>query len=310
MGSRSWFRGVAELAGESFVSDDVVGEQQSALDLTLGFKMGGAQHKGLTLGAAWQRNLLMDSTIGDKPSRPTGWVAELTYTSYTPPPPPLPPPPPKMNNDPRASLTVSPKEVYPSWSPKVNKATATCVASDPDGDPLTYSWDSTGGRLTGSGASVTWYPPEEEERGRYQITCRVSDGRGGTAQARDDVALIPDPEHPKGIGKVFFEFDRYDLDAEDMAVLDRVASHLRANRTLRVTVEGHTCFIATEEYNLALGQHRADAIRNYLVEAGINLARIETVSYGESRPWKDNSREVTRRLNRRGEFVFAFRPMM
>ena len=89
-----------------------------------------------------------------------------------------------------------------------------------------------------------------------------------------------------------------------------MAAHLKANPTLKVKVEGHTCYIATEEYNLALGQHRADSIRSYLVGQGLEGSRLDTITYGESRPWQDNSREITRRLNRRGEFVFSFTPIL
>lgn len=323
LGSHRLIRGIVELQGESFLNEDVRAvvpgfgeiEQEEALDMTLGFKIGGAQHGGLTFGAAWQRNLLMDDTdrfSGEK-SRPDGVSAEITYTSYSK-PEPLPPVPidtkVPVNRDPTAKVTVTPKEVYPLHFPKVHEATAVCDASDPDGDPLTYSWSATGGRISGSGMTVTWTPPEGVETGTYEITCRVSDGRGGTAEDTDDVRVIPDPECPFGIGKIFFEFDRYDLDAEDRSMLDKVASHLRNNPGLRVKVEGHCCYIATEEYNLALGQHRANAIRAYLTNQGIEANRVDTVSYGESRPWQDNSREITRRLNRRGEFAFSFQSMM
>ena len=69
--------------------------------------------------------------------------------------------------------------------------------------------------------------------------------------------------------------------------------------TLRVEIEGHTCNIGTAEYNLALGDRRADAVKDYLVSRGVTADRLRTVSYGEERPKYDNAREETRRLNRR-----------
>ena len=69
--------------------------------------------------------------------------------------------------------------------------------------------------------------------------------------------------------------------------------------TLRLTVEGHTCNIGTTEYNLALGERRSAAVRDYLAGRGVNPNRLQAVSYGEERPKHDNSREETRRLNRR-----------
>jgi OmpA-OmpF porin, OOP family len=62
---------------------------------------------------------------------------------------------------------------------------------------------------------------------------------------------------------------------------------------------GHTCNIGTAEYNLALGERRANAVRDYFTSRGVTADRLQTVSYGEEQPKHDNSREETRRLNRR-----------
>ena len=72
---------------------------------------------------------------------------------------------------------------------------------------------------------------------------------------------------------------------------------------LLVTIEGHTCNIGTAEYNLALGDRRANAVRAYLLGRGVTADRLRTVSYGEERPKYDNAREETRRLNRRAALV-------
>jgi outer membrane protein OmpA-like peptidoglycan-associated protein len=81
--------------------------------------------------------------------------------------------------------------------------------------------------------------------------------------------------------------------------VDEAVTAMRENATLRLTVEGHTCSIATAEYNLALGDRRATAVKAYLVSRGIAADRLQAISYGEERPKYDNSREETRRLNRR-----------
>jgi len=72
---------------------------------------------------------------------------------------------------------------------------------------------------------------------------------------------------------------------------------------LRIEIEGHTCNIGTAEYNLALGDRRASAVRDYLTGQGVSLDRLQTVSFGEERPAHDNAREETRRLNRRAALV-------
>ena len=96
-----------------------------------------------------------------------------------------------------------------------------------------------------------------------------------------------------------FDFDRYTLRPEATRVLDEAVTALQQDATLRVQIEGHTCNIGTAEYNLALGDRRANAVRDYLISRGVTADRLPTVSYGEERPKYDNAREETRRLNRR-----------
>ena len=98
---------------------------------------------------------------------------------------------------------------------------------------------------------------------------------------------------------VHFDFDRYTLRAEATRLLDEAVKAMSEDPNLRITVEGHTCNIGTTEYNLALGERRSNAVREYLASRGVAAARLQNVSYGEERPKHDNSREETRRLNRR-----------
>ena len=72
-------------------------------------------------------------------------------------------------------------------------------------------------------------------------------------------------------------------------MLDEAVAALRENATLRVEIEGHTCNIGTAEYNLALGDRRANAVKDYLVSRGVAADRLRTVSYGEERPKYDNA---------------------
>ncbi|NBC96815.1 MAG: peptidoglycan-associated lipoprotein Pal [Deinococcus-Thermus bacterium] len=102
--------------------------------------------------------------------------------------------------------------------------------------------------------------------------------------------------------RVFFGFDRSDLSANARATLDRQAEWLREYPEVQVQIEGHTDERGTRNYNLALGDRRATAVRNYMVALGIDPARISTISYGEERPvalgsneeaWAQNRRAVT-----------------
>ena len=95
----------------------------------------------------------------------------------------------------------------------------------------------------------------------------------------------------------------YVITAENRQKLDSVATYLTDHPNVRVTIEGHCCYIGTEEYNLALGQARAEAIKQYIAGKGVSADRMQTISYGKTKPKYDNEKEITRRFNRRGYFV-------
>lgn len=101
---------------------------------------------------------------------------------------------------------------------------------------------------------------------------------------------------------VYFEYDSETLTAEAERKLQTKISILRANPSLRVRVEGHADERGSTEYNLALGQRRAETVRNYLTTYGIESGRIETISYGEERPAVQGSNEAAWAQNRRAEF--------
>lgn len=103
--------------------------------------------------------------------------------------------------------------------------------------------------------------------------------------------------------RIFFGTDRYDLSNEARATLDKQAAWLNQYSSLNVTIEGHADERGTREYNLALGERRANSVRNYLSALGIGPSRVSTVSYGKERPavpganesaWNQNRRAVTK----------------
>ncbi|WP_119678684.1 peptidoglycan-associated lipoprotein Pal [Indioceanicola profundi] len=103
--------------------------------------------------------------------------------------------------------------------------------------------------------------------------------------------------------RVFFGFDRYDLTPEATATLDRQAAWLKQYPGVTVTVEGHADERGTREYNLALGDRRASAVKNYLVALGVDAGRVQTISYGKERPAVLGSNESAWAQNRRGVTV-------
>jgi outer membrane protein OmpA-like peptidoglycan-associated protein len=184
--------------------------------------------------------------------------------------------------------------------------TLTANGQDPDGDTLTYRWSAPSGTLANPAErSTLWTAPNQE--GPVPVTVTVNDGKGGTASATVNIQVTRPPVRTYTFEDVHFDFDRYSLRPEATRVLDEAVNAMRQDPTLRLTIEGHTCNIGTAEYNLALGNRRATAVREYLVSRGIGTDRLNTVSYGEERPKYDNAREETRRLNRRAALVVNLR---
>ena len=102
---------------------------------------------------------------------------------------------------------------------------------------------------------------------------------------------------------VYFGFDSAELTGDAQTTLDRQAAFLNVNPALVVIVEGHADERGTREYNLALGDRRATAVRDYLLAKGLNSARIRTVSYGKERPAVSGSNEESWEKNRRAATV-------
>lgn len=98
--------------------------------------------------------------------------------------------------------------------------------------------------------------------------------------------------------RVFFGLDRYDLDPESRATLERQAAWLRTYQSVRVLVEGNADERGTREYNIALGARRAQAVKEYLVGLGVPANRVDTVSYGKERPIDPRSNDAGWAVNR------------
>ncbi|TMJ12895.1 MAG: peptidoglycan-associated lipoprotein Pal [Alphaproteobacteria bacterium] len=106
----------------------------------------------------------------------------------------------------------------------------------------------------------------------------------------------------QGRDRIFFETDSYSVDDQDRAILDTQAAWLQRYPNVRVTIEGHADERGTREYNLALGDRRANAAKNYLASRGISASRMAVISWGKERPealgsdesaWAQNRRAVT-----------------
>jgi outer membrane protein OmpA-like peptidoglycan-associated protein len=248
---------------------------------------------------------IFGSNIGDR----LGVQLRVGYhpgaRKYNPPPPP-PPPQPKIDTPPPAPPANRPPTVRAACDPctvEVGRvSTVTADAQDPDGDALTYRWTVNTGSLTSpTNRQTPWTAPNTP--GTVPVTITVTDARGATATASVNINVVRPQQRDFVFEDVHFDFDQYTLREDALRLLDEAITAMQANANLRLQIEGHTCNIGTAEYNLALAERRATAVRTYLNSRGINPDRLSVVSYGEERPKYDNAREETRRLNRRAALV-------
>jgi len=103
--------------------------------------------------------------------------------------------------------------------------------------------------------------------------------------------------------RIYFAFDDKSLSTKAKENLDKIAGWMKRNPQAKIRIEGHTCDLGRSEYNLALGDRRANEAKKHLAGLGINPNRISTVSYGEEKPMVPNKSEANRSKNRRGEFL-------
>ncbi|MEO5896150.1 MAG: OmpA family protein [Vicinamibacterales bacterium] len=322
MPTRKHLRFTAELHGEQYLGDtvDFIGpavqvgtlliplqsEQRNPVNASLGVTWIGSN--GLFAGAGFNWNLRhrgrSDYGFEDETGDAMGLQFRVGYhpgvrVYVAPAPPPAPPAPaaPPQNRPPTVRARCEPCTV------EIGKvATVTADATDPDGDALTYKWSAATGTLANAADRQTpWTAPMQE--GPVPVTVEVTDGTGGRATDAVTIQVIRPTVREIVFEDVHFDFDRYSLRPEATRALDEAVKAMTDNPNLRIELEGHTCNIGTAEYNLALGERRAAAVRDYLVGRGIATDRLRPVSYGEERPKHDNAREETRRLNRRAALV-------
>lgn len=147
--------------------------------------------------------------------------------------------------------------------------------------------------------------PTAEESGRTPET-RVPPPPSGTPPGVDSGTL---PENIAAINTggylkdAFFEYDKADLREDARTALAADAEWLKKYRTVQFLIEGHCDERGTSEYNLALGDRRANAAKEYLVSLGVDASRVKTVSYGKERPFCTESAEDCWQKNRRAHFL-------
>jgi peptidoglycan-associated lipoprotein len=216
-------------------------------------------------------------------------------------PPPPPPPPAAPPAKPTANLQASPTIIQ-------------------RGDSVTLTWSSTNATSLSLSPAIGNVSAEGTQRVTpsdsitYTLTAT---GPGGSADANVHITVSAPPPPPraaepslqelfdKEVKDAFYDLDKADIRADARDALSQTAQFLRSYPQLKVAIEGHCDERGSTEYNLALGDRRAAAAKQFLVSLGISADRMQTVSYGKERPFCSASTEECWQQNRRAHIVMA-----
>jgi peptidoglycan-associated lipoprotein len=215
----------------------------------------------------------------------------------TPPPPPPPPAPPA----PTASISVNPNTVQAGQSASLTWQTsnATDVSIDgigavqPNGSQSVTPTDSTTYHLVAKGAGGT-----QEATARLTVTQPPPPPPAAAPTVTDEDLFS------QNIKDIYFDYDKADIRADQRASIQADMTFLTQHSNINITIEGHCDERGSTDYNLALGDQRASAVKNELTTAGISASRIKTISYGKEKPFCTESNEACWQQNRRGHLVY------
>lgn len=214
-----------------------------------------------------------------------------------PPPPPPPPPPPA----PTASISVNPNSIQAGQSASLTWQTSNATDVSIDGIGAVQP---NGSQAVTPAASTTYH--------------LIAKGAGGSqeATARLTVTQPPPPPPPAApmvsdadlfgqyIKDVYFDYDKSDVRGDQQSSVQADVAFLSQHPNISFTIEGHCDERGSTDYNLALGDKRANAVKDALISGGVSASRIKTISYGKEKPFCTESNEACWQQNRRGHLVY------
>lgn len=205
---------------------------------------------------------------------------------------------------PTVTLNASPESVTPGQTSTLSWQSTN--ATDLDIEPEVGKVAPQGSTPVTPTRSTTYTITATGSGGTVTASARV-DVAAGAPAARNEAPAPPNVSElfEQNVKDAFFDLDKSDLRSDARDVLTKDAEFLRSYPQVRVSIEGHCDERGSTEYNLGLGQRRAEAAKNYLISLGISADRMETVSWGKERPFCMDHDEACWHQNRRAHFVLA-----
>ncbi len=213
---------------------------------------------------------------------------------------PPPPPPPISAPAPTATISANPTVVNPGDG--VALTWHTTNANDVSIDGI-GKVPSSGTQTVNPTSSTNYHLVARGDGGSADATTRVTVNSGmGSSTAETAPAMSDDASFRQNVQDVFFDYDSYDISGSNQSVVSKDAAYLSAHPAIKVVIGGYCDERGSTEYNLALGENRANAVKQALIKDGIGADRVRTVSYGKEKQFCTEHDESCWQQNRRGQF--------
>ena len=208
--------------------------------------------------------------------------------------PPPPPPPPLVA--PTATISVRPVAIDPGQSATLTWQTSNATDVSISG---VGTVSTSGSQSVSPDRSTSYTLTAKGPGGSVEETARLTVNPPAPKPAPSQPSISDEQLFEQNVKDIFFDYDKYTLRSQDSSTVDQDAAFLAKHPGMKVVVEGHCDERGSEEYNIALGQSRAESLQKALENNGVDASRIRVISYGKERPFCTDSNEQCWQQNRR-----------
>jgi peptidoglycan-associated lipoprotein len=211
--------------------------------------------------------------------------------------PEAPAPPAETAPAPTANITVTPDTINPGQSAALNWTTTNATDVSIDGIGAV---ETSGTKTVSPTETTTFHLVARGDGGSTDATATLTIGQ---AQAPNTSTELTAAEFEQNVKPVFFDYDSYSIRPDAQSTITQDASFLQSHPNAKILIAGYCDDRGSEEYNLALGQNRANSAKTVLTQAGVDASRIRTISYGKEKQFCTQEAESCWQQNRRAQFT-------
>jgi peptidoglycan-associated lipoprotein len=211
--------------------------------------------------------------------------------------PEAPAPPAETTPAPTANITVTPDTITPGQSAALNWTTTNATDVSIDGIGAV---ETTGTKTVSPTDTTTFHLVARGDGGSTDATATLTVSQAAPPAASS--GALTESEFEQNVKPVFFDYDAYSIRSDAQTTITQDASFLQSHPNAKILIAGYCDDRGSAEYNLALGQNRANAAKTALVQAGVDASRIRTISYGKEKQFCTEENESCWQQNRRAQF--------